>query len=345
MTVGLTLLNGAVFNEPMRANEPETNFTFYNSTPYDLKFVDGYSDDEYIVPSQTSLGINHTYHNANDFFVYMKENWDDADALWYECLDTIGLPSSPSWNYHDEEWMSYFNVQGLISTAHGIGVYKYEYYDNQDLYINPSEWGGIGKGINNYNGSFRITPQNVSSIKIYKENGTYNTATAIYGARISYEESFNYATIVFAVINNQNVMLANNFGYKESVFNGAPAPADPKAIQPYLTYYNGWTNRVSLGNAELQKGAESYPNTGYMPYGYPYLTDEPIGYIAMGENTESETTTVLMAGFTFAYWAFTAIAPLFSFVVFPGVSIGLLICIPLIMTLLFMVIKLIKKGG
>lgn len=345
LTFGLTLLNGAVLNEPMRANESDPNFTFYNSTPYELKFVDGYSDDEYIVPSNTSLAIEHTYHNANDFYVYMKEDWDEAETLWYECLDSIGIPATPDWNYQQDEWNSYFNVQGLISTAHGIGVYKYEYYSNQDLYIDPNKWGGIAKGINDYNGNFRITPENTSNVKIYKENGTYNTATKIYAARTSFDESFNYATIVYAVINNQNVMLANNFGYKETIINGAPSPADPKAIQPYLTYYNGWTNRVSLGNAELQKAAESNPNTGYMPLGYPYLTDVPIGYIAMGDSTESETSTVLMAGFTFAYWAFTAIAPIFSFVVFPGVSIGLLICIPLIMTLMFAVIRIIKKGS
>lgn len=345
LTFGLTLANGLVLNEPLRASDPDYNFTFYNATDYDLKFVDGFSDDEYIVPSNSSLAIKHTYHAANDFYVYMEEDWDDADAMWYECLDSIGLPATPEWGYSGDDWMSYFNVQGLISTAHGIGVYKYEYYNNQDLYIDPTKWGGIAKGTNDYVGQFKLTPDNVSNIRIYKENGTYNTATAIYAARTSYDESFNYATIVFAIINNQAILLADNFGYKETIVSGGPGPADPKAIQPYLTYYNEWTNRVSLGYAELQKAAESYPKTGYMPYGYPYLTDKAVGYIAIGENSEADTQYALLVGFTFSYWAFTAIAPIFSFIVFPGVSIGLLICIPLIMSLLFAVIRLIKKGG
>lgn len=345
LTIGATLLSGASLNEPQRALDEETNFTLYNGTEYDLRFENNYNDEVYIVPANTSLAINNTYHDANDWYVYMREDWDNADALWYECLDSIGLPATPEWQYAQFEWQSYFNVKGLISTAHGIGVYDYQYYDNQDLYIDPAKWGGIAKGISDFQGYSRITPENVSNVKIYKENGTYNTATAIYFARTSYEESFNYATIVFAVINNQNVMLANNFGYRENILNGSPGPADPKAIQPYLTYYNGWTNRVNLGTAELVKGAESYPTTGYMPLGYPDLTDVAIGYIAIGADSAANTTYALTAGFTFAYMAFSAIAPLFDFIVFPGVSIGLLICIPLIMTLMFAIIKLIKKGG
>ena len=98
-------------------------------------------------------------------------------------------------------------------------------------------------------------------------------------------------------------------------------------------------------DCRVVKAAESYPNTGYMPYGYPNLTTEAIGYIAIGADSEANTTYALTAGFTFAYMAFSAIAPLFDFIVFPGVSIGLLICIPLIMTLMFAIIKLIKKGG
>lgn len=345
LTIGATLLNGAVLNEPMRANEPETNFTLYNGTPYNLMFSHAYMEEQWIVQAHTSLAINQTYHASDDWYVLMKEDWDSVEAVWYECLDGIGLPATPNWTYIPYVWQSQFNVQGIISTAHGIGVYTYQYYDNQDLYIDPNQWGGIGKGINDFTGTIKLTPDNVSNIKIYKENGTYNTATAIYAARTSYQESFNYATIVYAAINGQNIMMANNFGYKQNIVSGGPAPADPMAIQPYLTYYNGWMNRVSLGTAELQKGAESYPTTGYMPYGYPHLSDDAIGYIAIGADSETNTTYALTAGFTFAYMAFSAIAPLFNFVIFPGVTIGLLITIPLIMTVMFAVIKLIKKGG
>lgn len=342
----LCALQGPItdIREPMRANTIQ-DFTIYNATNYEILVQNAYSDDEYIVPAKTNLQVNLVYNQPNDLAVYIKEDWDSLQKpLWYECLDSIGQPTYPNWQYAQWQWQSYFIVQGLNSTSNGLGIYEEEYISNtQSYYIAPYTWGGISKGQSNWTNTISLLPATGMNPRIHKKDGSYMTASNIQVRRSNIETNVNYATLVYATINGTYFNIANNFGFKEQTFTGFPTPQADTDLQPYLLYYNDWTNEVTFYNTPMPKAAEANPNTGYEPMRY-LITDNP-GYLGYSAQSQEDTAYALTAGFTFAYMAFTAIAPLWGYKVFPGVSIGLLICIPLLISLVFAVIKLIKKGG
>lgn len=341
----LCALQGPItdIREPMRANTIQ-DFTIYNATNYEIMVFNLYDDAEYIVPAKTNSIVDLQYNHPDDLLVYIHEDWDTIPTLWYECLDSIGQPTYPNWEYNNDEWVSKFRVQGLISNSNGLGIYEEKYIPNtQTYYIAPYTWGGISKGLSDWTGTNTILPTNGMNPRIHKKDGSYMTASNIQVRRTNIETNVNYATLVYATINGTYFNLANNFGFKEQTFTGFPSPQADTDLQPYLLYYNDWTNEVTFWNTQMPKNAESDPNTGYVPF-KNLVTDNP-GYLGYSEQSTEETMYALTAGFTFAYMAFTAIAPLWGYMVFPGVSIGLLICIPLLISLVFAVIKLIKKGG
>lgn len=332
--------------EPSRANDEEFNFTLYNGTPYELLFINGYSDEEFIVEPEMNTKINYTFHSSTDWAVYMKEDWDSITAdLWYECLDSISQPSTPNWQYAQWEWESYFIVQGMTSNTHGLGVYEQRYLPrNTDFYIDTSLLGGVTHGISDWTGTIDLIPQN-TTIRIFKDDQTYSELTNLKMRRMNVEMATSYNVCIYSEVgSNNNLMIANNTGYNREYFQGFSTLSDPSKIQPYIKYYNHYTNRIRFISGEYPKSAEVNPATGYEPLSIWGLTESVTGYVGYSTGGVDEAIVSITTGMTFVATSFITISQFFGYMIFPGISLGLLLCIPLILQLIFVIIRIIKKG-
>ena len=226
----------------------------------------------------------------------------------------------------------------------GFGIYTTQYTDTTvNYYIDAVKWGGIAKGANDFTGSITIT--NGLEVKITKQNQTQNIVTDLKVVR--YNSNFkdpNYATMVYGTINGELVNIANNFGYTEYIMSALPIPNEETQLQPYLLYYNDFTNKINFTYQPLPKTAEINPQTGYGT-STTYLSTREVGYLVYTPGGSEEAQTALTTGFMLAGLAFAVLEPLFGYMLFPGISIGLLFTIPLLMSLVFAIIKIIKKGS
>lgn len=346
LTLTICALSGAGsldIREPSRANN-EPNFTLYNDSGYTIQAYCSSQDEEYLIETGDKLSLFYTYH-ADDWKIIVEGYWDDFNSMWFEVLDSISTPQYPEWDYNAAANQSYFSVTGQTSVATGIGIYKVRYFDpTTDYYIDPTTWGGIQKGQRDWRGEISIVPQNANNIRIYKDDGTYNTATELKVKRAPVDDkSTLYASLVYAKISGAYINIANNYGFTDLSVGYAPLPTDITKYQPYLLYQNHYTNKVRLINCEMTKSPEQYPDTGYQP-GVGYLSEENPGYLTYQESGQTEGFDALAKGFELVMNSFAAVAPIFSYMVFPGITVGFLFLIPLLITLTFAMIKLIKKG-
>lgn len=340
----LCALQGTItdIKEPNRALD-EPNFTIYNGTDKTMIVYSNSTDEEYYIEPSEKLELVYEMR-FNDWLAEFYGNFDDwSDSLWYEPFDLHSAPASPDWIYNGN--ISYFQVRTSYEYT-GFGVYKHEYYDiDVDFFLDPNKWGGIQRGIDDWAGTRPLTKTD-EYFRLYKENGSYITAKNLEVKRApAGDYNPNYATLVYCTVNNQYINIANNFGYSGNVMTVAPTPGNDGEVQPYLLYYNGYSNRFRIGY-EKPRDAENYPQTGYMPVDSPiYFTTKNIGYISYTESGQTEGFDAIKTGFDLVALSFGAIAPLFGYMIFPGMTLGFLLLIPTLIALTFAIIKLIKKGG
>jgi hypothetical protein len=141
-----------------------------------------------------------------------------------------------------------------------------------------------------------------------------------------------------AKINGENVTMASNINYNQ-------VAQDPNnvenALNPFLTFFDGWTNKIVFQSG--QKSVKYGYMNGLDPYGF---TPNNYGYKGeqgqIGENNAG--WSALEAGILLVGKSFDVVSSFFSWVIFPGITLGLLLLFPILLCMLLWIIKLVKKG-
>lgn len=339
-----TGLTNVDIREPQRINYDDMSYKIQNGIDEDIVVYSSYTDEDVVVPALSTAYIVHDTDYKLGITI-RNFDWDASEYnMWYAFFDGPNVPQNIEWQYHGND--SYFQPTQPTSLNSGFGLYKERYLPrNQDFYIDTSLKGGVSHGLSDWTGTITLLPPN-SSIRIYKEDNSYAQLTNLKMRRMNIENSSNYDVLIYSELGTNNYLnIANNKGFTNEYFSGFSAPSSTAAYQPYLTYYNGYTNKIRFVSGNYEKVADSPNGLGYIPLTNYGLSEYPTGYIAYNTDGAEETVVSLTTGMGLVASSFLIVSSFFGYKIFPGITLGLLLCIPLIMELIFIIIKVIKKGA
>lgn len=345
--IATTLLCFATGIDNIDIREPnrrqEESYSVYNGLDVDFYVYSHSEDEEYLVPAQSHIEIEHnTFYKLN--IIVPDWDWDAHTNVWYAFFDGPDIPQTPIWDYTSGGTSSYFTtIAPPTENNSGIGVYYEKYLPwNTDFYIDSASWGGVTHGLNDWTGTIELLPPN-STIRLYKNDGSYSELNNLKVRRANVENSSSYDVLIYSEISTNNyLMIANNKGYNREYFNGFSTTSDPTKLQPYIKYYNNYTNRIRFTSGMYERYAQSPNGLGYQELSY--LTEQVTGFVGYNEGGVDEAVVTLTTGMGLVASSFMIVSSFFGYMIFPGISLGLLLCVPIIIELILVIIKMIKKG-
>lgn len=176
-----------------------------------------------------------------------------------------------------------------------------------------------------------LLPEN-STANLHLSNG--NTASI---TSLRYEKTaMDKGIVAFAQFKINNMTyIANNS------LTGI-TPVDSSQVTNVMMYKENYTNRITFtsGTYARQWNTEGYSKlTGLLSEDYqPYVTYTTANNLGI-------SLVPLTTGVTLVGLSFDALNSLFGYLVFPGITLGMLILIPVILGIVFTVLKLVKKGS
>ena len=128
--------------------------------------------------------------------------------------------------------------------------------------------------------------------------------------------------------------IANN-----SMTNGGTSVEELTNI---VLYNEGWSNRITFTSGYYSR---AYNNLGYAELNESFFSKEFVGYASRTASGDiSIPLEPMVVGFDLVAMALSSIGSFLSYMVAPGITIGVLLMVPVILTLLLFVLKMIKKG-
>lgn len=226
----------------------------------------------------------------------------------------------------EEEGVFEFTIPDLTNeTISGIQFFQKHSMVGDTYYLVQPDLNNTNIGIGN------LLPEN-STANLYLSNG--NTASI---TNLRYEKTaMDKGTIGFAQFKINNMTyIANNS------LTGI-TPVDSSQLTNIMMYKENYTNRITFtsGTYARQWNTQGYSklSNGLSENYQPYVT-----YTAA--NNMGISLVPLTTGVTLVGLSFDALNSLFGYIVFPGITLGMLLLIPVILGVVFTVIKLVKKGS
>lgn len=109
-----------------------------------------------------------------------------------------------------------------------------------------------------------------------------------------------------------------------------------------MLYDDGWSNRLVFTSGYYSR---AYNVNGFAELNPTFFSKEFAGYAnRTASNDISISLEPLTVGFDLIAMAFSSVGALFSFMIAPGITLGLLVLVPVILTIILFILKIIKKG-
>lgn len=109
-----------------------------------------------------------------------------------------------------------------------------------------------------------------------------------------------------------------------------------------MLYDDGWSNRITFTSGYYSR---AYNVNGYAELNSSYFSKAFVGYASRtASNDISISLEPLTVGFDLVAMAFSSIGAFLSFMVAPGITLGILLMVPVILTIILFILKVIKKG-
>lgn len=332
--------NRAVYNDDYKVvNATDSDIYFY--TPWNDEEYNIQANGTYYIPMNTTSNIQILTKQRFDGYCFFASDSEDLVQITWE-------------SYDNQDWHWRFVIEAY-EPSHGIGFYnRTALPTNSDFFIDTEKL-----GVYSPNSSFAMNSAGVSLLpdnstaKIYKSSATWQSVSDLRLWRYKTKNNI-VAVCVWTTIANYPAIIAQNF-YVPSI-NGyanysqfCEQAEKSNSISPQLMYWKSssadestYTNRIRF-------------NTGYYPFapndvGYVepyYLTSNDTGYIAInndGSTADSTTFEVLTKTMEMVGMAMSTAVGFLGYMVFPGITIGFLVLLPLIISLLIVILKMVKKG-
>lgn len=320
-TTFLSLSMGLSSSHPTRA-DVALERSIMNSTEYNFDFVHemtlhAHSEDEINTESSSFWQNTFIWYTGDtkptDVYYWIAEVDNEQEVL----VTFNEIPVAHTYE---------FVLPDLSSdTIRGIQFFQRKSLVDEVFYIKEPE----KTNTNLYNSN--ILPSN-STANLHLSHGGYASINQISLER----EAQNKGISAFVQIKINNLTyIANNS------ITGI-TPIDYSQCTNVMMYKSNFTNIITFTSGYYPR---SYNTQGYSDQ-FAYLTDEYTPYISF---TSAGNTNIslepLTTGVHLVTISFEALNSLFGYLVFPGLTLGMLLLVPTFVCIMFAIIRIIKKGA
>lgn len=325
LIVGALITPHAV--EPMRAIINANTYTVVNATNKDIVLYQAYSDEEVTFAAKSIQKFPYKVQTADDITLYVKKtDYVIAPTDFYylynapDFEDPVNVTFS---SLNDEYW--YYNIDGYDPST-GLQIGRYESLNGVHGWVDEEKF-GINGNLNAslpYNTLTDMIPNGVT-FKYVLNNGTQSSA-------VNHLYVMKAKPSVGSI--NQVALYANASHTSIVAYNGY----DPN-LNPFLLYYGNFTNEVVFQSG--YKTVKFGELEGSLPY---YFTDIPLSFVSDNDEVRESVWDTLTHSFELVGMVFAAIGTPFAWLILPGVSIGVLLLVPLLIGMFVWLIRFLKKG-
>lgn len=319
LTLGICALaaNGAV-------RAPAANdFDVMNSTDYLISMYDIDSQTQYDFPDRTENHIPQGYN----FYVMVQKDGDDSmpkpDFYMFEVYPDneteIHLGTSV-WSDQGDYFQTYIS---LNSNTTALQFFEKVSLAGEVYYIEQPDLSNMNNGIGN------ILPDG-STANLTHGNSAVSIVKLTWDKRQLTKGIIGYGRFI---INDMTTIAANSLSGR--------APDDPSQVTQLMMYNGTYTNKLTFTSGYYTR---SWTTQGYTT-DIPMLSKEyqPYASFSSAGNTGISFTPI-STGVTLVALSFEALNSLFGYLVFPGLTLGMLLLVPTFLGIMFAIIKLVKKG-
>lgn len=325
------MLLGALLS-PNMAYVPVPAYTLVNATNSRVIFYASDPDEEQIIPAKTITNYNWQINTSKDiaFSIYKSDYPTKPTDFYYlldapdsEPVDVVFWEGSNTWNYNIDAY----------KPARGIQIGRYESLAGVHAYLNTNKLGitGVSSSVPDDTLYDLISGYGITSFQYVLESGNLSSAFSnmvIYKNTSLIQGAVPYVTLNSTFYNSSTpLLIAKN------------RIAGDTTNQPTLYFTNSFTNEVVFNNG--LKVIRFGELNGSLPY---YFVNEDTGYLSENVGAGNLGIETLTTGFELGGLALSLLGSAFGWVIFPGVSIGLLLLFPLIISLFVWLIRFLKKG-
>lgn len=320
-------LLSANIQEPNRAIINNNEYEVINATEGRMIFYQGFSDEEVQVSGKTKIFYPYKVKTDDNWvFSIYKSDYPTKPADFYyiynapDYEDPVAVTFSDNYEY----WTT--TISGY-EPSRGLQVGRFESLRGVHAYIDYTKLGittNQGLPLDTYT---NLLPNDVT-IKAVGSNGSISgVLQTLQANRSSTQIQGTIHLVVLYGTNNHSYILSQNM---------TTGSAD---LQPMLFWLHGLTNEFVFesGNRLVVYGDME----GRLPY---YFTNQNQGYLAYDEESVTQAYDTLTTAFEMVATALGLLSSAFGWIIFPGVSIGLLLLIPIIVSLFVWLIRFLKKG-
>lgn len=326
------MLLGALLSPDM-AYVPAPAFTLVNATSSRVIFYAADPDEEQLIPAKTVTYYNWQINTSKDMgiSVFKTDYPTKPDDFYYlldapdsEPVDIVFWEATTTWNY---------TIEGY-DPAKGIQIGRYESLAGVHAYLDTNKLGLTGlPSIVPDDVAYSLTSEaGITNFQIVQSNGSLTSSFS--NLSIYKNTSVLQGTIPLTHL------YATFTGSSTSVEVARNRLGADTTNQPTLYFTNTFTNEVVFGI-----GSKGVIRFGELEASLPYFfTTTDTGYLSESVGSGSLGLETLTTGFELGGLALSLIGSAFGWVIFPGISIGLLLLFPLIISLFVWLIRFLKKG-
>lgn len=311
-------------------------YTYYNDEEYDIE-----DNSTFYIPMNTTSRIAVLSASKFDGYCYLASDSEDLVTLTWE---EIPNPQYP--------WVAYIEP---YEPSYGIGFYDRKALPHDvDFFIDTNKLGifdtNSTAGMNSAGVS--LLPDD-STARIYKSTATWQNLSDLKLWRYKTKNNM-VAVCIWTTIAGYPAIVAQNF-YVPAInayanYNDFCDQAEKSnSVSPQIMYWKSSSADESTYTNKIRFNSGYYPfapnDEGYVePY---YLTSMDKGFIAInndGSTASNTTFEVLTKTMEMVALAMSTAVGFLGYMVFPGITIGFLVLLPLIISLLIVILKMVKKG-
>lgn len=313
----LCVLNAPILNAPASNVQ---NKEFMNSTDYDLVIGNEVTVDAH---SSKTLPAETTYWT--DTFISIQNTDEKPNDIWYwlnqaDNEDEVLIPQSSWYAVGDD---IYYDLTDISSdTIKGIQFFQKKSLANEVFWITSPSLSNTALNSGN------IMPSN-STARLMKTDGSYISIN-----QLSFEKT---------------VMDKGILGYLELKVGSTIIASNSKVVQPtdytqvtnLLMYNSTYTNELRFSSGYYPR---AYNEQGYNENINGYFSNSYYAFVSKDSNEYDTISAPLEVGFMLIGKIFDAMNSFFTFTILPGLTLGVLILIPVLFMIALGILKLIKKG-
>lgn len=313
----LCVLNAPILNAPASNVQ---NKEFMNSTDYDLVVGNEltlHAHTDKTLPAETSywtdayISILNTDEKPNDIWYWVNQVDNETEVQiasgdWYAVGDDI-----------------YFDLPDLSSdTVKGIQFFQKKSLANEVFWITTPSVS------NTYLSTGNFMPSN-STARLMRTDGSYISINQLEFVKTTMDKGI----LGYLELQVGSTIIASN--------SKVVQPTDYTQVTNLLMYNSTYTNEVRFSSGYYPR---AYNVQGYDENINAYFSNSYYAFVSKDSDGYDTISAPLEVGFAVIGKIFDAMNSFFTFTILPGLTLGVLILIPVLFMIALGIIKLIKKG-